>query len=289
MTLIVSCVTPNAVYQVSDRRLTSFSVAGSSRRLIESNANKLVFVNGRMSFGYTGISKILGQDTDHWLTNRVAQVGDKSAAEIFEHIRARATEDFLRYYGYSMPEKRHVFQIVGWSRTEQHSGYVPIIAHIENAIDPTTGLWLKNSRREFRVHVRGFSFRKKFKYAWTTAGYQLSPAQKVRMKNLIRGSLVRENSSPMAVIESIAIAIRELSDSSGSDVSTIGKDLLAVRIPRKAVERMIDTGTFSVLFAPHAPEITTFVYLSNEGSSIQWGPHIVMGDMVATGLQTRKL
>ena len=69
MTLILTCLTDDCVYQVSDRRLTSFD---PPRAPIDDEANKALIVGGRVAFGYTGISKVNGEKTDHWLTRTAA-------------------------------------------------------------------------------------------------------------------------------------------------------------------------------------------------------------------------
>jgi hypothetical protein len=281
MTLIVSCVTPHTIYQVSDRRLTNMR---EPKGILETNATKAVFANGRMSFGYTGIAEILGQPTDLWLMDRVAEVVNDAGA-IFEHIRARATEDFPKMTSNTMEEKRHVFQIVWWYRKRIDLPFVPAITHIENTVNPETAKWLPRSRPEFKIHSREFSRLTDGQYRWISTGYQPSPDQKKRIKDLIRGSLIHERSSPLAVIDAIAMAIREISRSSGTDISTVGEDLLAVRIPKTAVERAYATDDFSIFMAPPSLDAPTFLYLPKQGGPIHYGPHLVMGGAACFNVQ----
>lgn len=66
MTLILACVTPTMVYQVSDRRLT---LASNPKAIVDDERNKSVFV-GRVSFGYTGLAYVGNERTDIWASSR---------------------------------------------------------------------------------------------------------------------------------------------------------------------------------------------------------------------------
>src|SRR4051812_26726217 len=113
MTLVLSCLTDDVVYQVSDRRLTTFEVP---RRIMDDNSNKAVFVGGRVAFGYTGISHIENQRADTWLLGVVRTQDTNNMSATAEAIREAATRAFRR-----MPVasryKRHAFQGVGWFRS----------------------------------------------------------------------------------------------------------------------------------------------------------------------------
>ena len=54
VTLILSCLTDDAVYQVSDRRLTSFSAPHAP---IDEDTNKALLVDGRLAFGTPGFPR----------------------------------------------------------------------------------------------------------------------------------------------------------------------------------------------------------------------------------------
>lgn len=59
MTLILDCIARDAVFQVSDRRLTD-AYGGT---VVDDQSNKAVVVDGRVVFGYTGLATIDGQRT----------------------------------------------------------------------------------------------------------------------------------------------------------------------------------------------------------------------------------
>jgi hypothetical protein len=66
VTLILSCITPDFVYQVSDRRLVEIRPSGPPR-LLEDEACKAVFMSPVAIFGYTGLAYFHGMRTDGWL------------------------------------------------------------------------------------------------------------------------------------------------------------------------------------------------------------------------------
>ena len=54
MTLILDCIARDAVFQVSDRRLTG-AYGGTA---VDDQSNKAVVVDGRIVFGYTGLASL---------------------------------------------------------------------------------------------------------------------------------------------------------------------------------------------------------------------------------------
>ena len=84
MTFVLSCVTPEYVYQVSDRRLTWLN--GAQRgHVVDDERNKSVLVDGRIAFAYTGLAEI---GADH--TVRLKPASDNIG------MRSRRTADVRR-------------------------------------------------------------------------------------------------------------------------------------------------------------------------------------------------
>lgn len=93
MTLIISCVTKDRVYQVSDRQLTSLD----SGETVDDNANKAVLV-GNMAFGYTGLAKIGTTRTDIWFASAAAEEAPRDALAMYSRVCGRATNAFKDMY-----------------------------------------------------------------------------------------------------------------------------------------------------------------------------------------------
>jgi hypothetical protein len=145
VTLILTCLTEDCAYQVSDRRLTSFD---PPRGLIDDESNKALFVNGRVVFGYTGISRINGEKTDLWLTRIAAAAHTTDMAAVARRIRDEATSAFKRMT-FASRHKRHAFQGAGWFSKPDGSGLRPGAITIQNTIDPTTHDWQPYARGRF--------------------------------------------------------------------------------------------------------------------------------------------
>jgi len=88
MTLILSCITDDYVFQVSDRLLTD-----SVKKLpIGPEANKAVDFWGKVNFGYTGLANLRGKSVDGWIAETV--INCISVYEAVETLRESATTDF---------------------------------------------------------------------------------------------------------------------------------------------------------------------------------------------------
>jgi hypothetical protein len=66
MTLILSCLTPEYIIQVSDRKLTY-----PDGTVFDETANKAIVFHNRASIAYTGIAMIGSQRTDEWITDQI--------------------------------------------------------------------------------------------------------------------------------------------------------------------------------------------------------------------------
>ena len=67
MACILSLSTPHVLIQVTDRRLT-----WPDGQVFNDYTNKVTIFNGRMAVSYAGLSKVLGQKTDEWLAQTLA-------------------------------------------------------------------------------------------------------------------------------------------------------------------------------------------------------------------------
>ncbi len=120
MTLILSCLTPACVIQVSDRRLSNVE----SRRALPGEFNKAVCFTNRIAFSYTGLAKIDGKDTDEWLADALASGDDEN--ECLMAVRDRATEAFARLQA-PLALKTHAFVGVGWDKPARDEPWRPWI------------------------------------------------------------------------------------------------------------------------------------------------------------------
>src|SRR5687768_9667498 len=134
MTFILSCATKDAVYQVSDRRLTWLggSAPGSVK---DDESNKAVLIDGRMAFGYTGLAEVQGLRTDYWLAKLFGNVPTADLAAVAERIRSQATEAFSNMKVSNPRWLRHAFVGIGWGTYRSETELVPILVTISNALN----------------------------------------------------------------------------------------------------------------------------------------------------------
>jgi len=109
VTYILSCVTEDVVYQVSDRLFTSFAPPYS----VVEESNKAVLYENRMVFGYSGISHVGADRTDEWLARIVSAQPTDDLQGFLRGIAQQATVAF-RQMPIPNAKKRHAFSIVGW-------------------------------------------------------------------------------------------------------------------------------------------------------------------------------
>ena len=283
MTLVLSCITPNVVYQVSDRRLTRL---GTPTTIVDDEANKAVVVNGRVAFGYTGLAEIAGQKTDVWLTKAIAVGPVDQMATIAERVRATATRDF-RNLPCQPWVKRQAFQGAGWFGI--NGGLSPGVILIENALE--NGRWLREARDDFRVVPVfprlsvGGSIPGTQAFNVYAVGLDPSDDEKSAVVNLLASAIGHRNSTPSTVLEALIRSMRWLS----SRHPEIGPGLMAMCIPKEAAIETQRTGQMVMLMGRPMESISTFLYVSANDSIVHYGPHFVGGGGTAMNFRVTPL
>jgi hypothetical protein len=273
MTLILACLTPRAVYQVSDRRLTR---PWNANAIVDDESNKNVFL-GRFSFGYTGLA-FLGQErTDLWLARVISEGPVLDMAVVAERIRVKATAAFLPLPRIS---RRHAFQGVGWLRLKGEQHLSPGLITVHNGIDEQTGSWLREALPEFRTSVQ---FPSSFPGGCilNSVGVTPTPQEKDAIVRLVRKCVKHRRSTPAAVVKSLIISVRWLNGRH----PRIGNSILALSIPKQSVDTWEQTGSSLLLAAPPNDSTATFTYASPQGSLRWYGPHVVSEGVVLTDVQ----
>lgn len=152
MTLILSCGTPDFVFQVSDRRLTYVDGPNAGTPSTE-EANKAVVVGHRIAFGYTGPARIGTQRSDEWLAQVAADGPSRDLKAVCDRICERAT-DACKLYG--IQDRRFAFVGIGWTSTTSDPGVLrPTLCTISNAVGPD-GEWLKSAAPAFMLQVNNW-------------------------------------------------------------------------------------------------------------------------------------
>lgn len=262
MTLIISCVTQNHVVQVSDRRLT-WITGPNAGQVADDNKNKAVIVCNRLAIGYTGLAEIAGSKTDEWLLDVVREVLPYNPLQISKAIAKSATKDFRKILLPS-DKKTHTFLVSGWAKfSTQDTRLTPFNSFISNTLDDR-GEWTSQARDTFvilTIHLADLPFELQM------VGRPVKPKLLNDLTRQIRNYVERERGSE-GYIQMLASAIRTMSKSD----PLIGRNLMAVSLPRVALEQNI--GVAIPLALPLPRDAVTALYLPESGDgSVLYAPH----------------
>lgn len=276
MTLILTCLTKDCVYQVSDRRLTSFD---PPRAPIDDESNKALLIGGRVVVGYTGISKINGENTDLWLTRTAASANSHDLAKVCRRIQDEATVAFKRMQ-FASRFKRHGFQVAGWFSKPDSAGLYPGVVTIDNAIDPARN-WLPYARPTFDLTLH-FPKLGAAQFDISSVGIKLASSEEAAIYQLMRKCVHRRIRQQEAVLTAMIMSMRWLHRRYEPN-SPIGPNLMAVSIPRVAAEKAVQTGGFLARAGGPLTTMATFLDVHSSGRTQVFGPHVVHGGASMTG------
>lgn len=264
MTFILNCATSEHVFQVSDRKLTYFP----SGKPYDEESNKAVMVNGRMAFAYTGLGKIGRVSTDEWLVKTIATVTEDNLGAIAEKIRQQATTDFARLNARDRNILKHAFVGVGWTIYNSETELSPILLTIDNALD-ASGEWSTVTSQEFKTTLNSWGISKNFCIG--SAGVSISQLEKKAVwRHLTR--IVKHGELPLAMLRGMINACLWIAD---RHKPWVGKSLMALCIPKKAVLKTMNTSRV-MMFSSASKETAYFFYISKDGKQgINFGPHFV--------------
>jgi hypothetical protein len=259
MTLILSCITRDAIVQVSDRCLTDLR----SGTPVDQEANKAVFLSNRVAFAYTGLARIEGKPADIWL--RDILIPHKSIRHGIQLVVDEATRAFAAMPG-SLAAKRQAFVAAGWAQFDHlGSDLHPFGLTISNAIDQN-GQWLAGAQPAFTGNGK-ILHGPRWGFSWTHAG-ELPRDRGIYVQRALRRMVERGVS--LAAIANLFI--KETRFMAKQPRSRVGRGLMVNSIPSAA------TKTNDLLALSSLPTETemTFAHLRHD-DSIQTteGPHVV--------------
>ena len=268
MACILSLSTPHVLIQVTDRRLT-----WPDGQVFNDYTNKVTIFNGRMAVSYAGLSKVLGQKTDEWLAQTLANPTIRTLADAVYTLKDRATAAFRDWARPAEEKARHhlMFGAIAWARPPGRKSSRVFFCFVSNCHDEH-GVLQADARADFRVHHRilepgdfhGFS----------NIGAALSIEERHRLKERTRRATTLDD-----LTAGLVEAVREVAARDG----TVSKNVLAVTIPRAVVERewrdvMLLAGpplTLDALGSVYFPE--------NSQAPIQYRPHFVYAGSGVSG------
>lgn len=184
-----------------------------------------------MAFGYTGISKVNGEKTDHWLTRTAASANSTDMGVVSRRIRDEATSAFSRM-SFASRYKRHAFQGAGWFSDPERQTLRPGIVTIHNALEVGTLAWLPYARPNFDL-VTLFPNVGRAQFHLTSVGLTPSPSEKGAVYQLVRKCAHRQVRRQECVLQALLLSMRWLHDRYQPN-SPIGPNMMAVSLPKVA-------------------------------------------------------
>jgi len=143
VTLVLTCLTPEYVVQVSDKRVTRFSDGA----VVDDLRNKGTMYCAEMGFGYTGLAELEGSAADRWLAAHLAR--GSTLDECLQIVVRDLTELFA---GIRMDTcmKRQAFVGAGFCRPTPESHLRACQVTISNFLSPD-GKWCDRANPTFSV------------------------------------------------------------------------------------------------------------------------------------------
>jgi len=266
VTVIISVIAQDLVFQVSDRRLSR--TLGGKVIPEPKPANKAVLFCNRAVFGYTGYAFLPprpprgeeGMRTDLWLANELKDF--QNLGDAFEHLESRLSQVFKNPRDRQMG---HTVTAAGF-KLEADGASAPYYAVVSNQLNKD-GEWTSPQgvvRWDYQTRPPG------------TVGVFAAPGwlpgarlQRLRLDVAAADTLD-------AAIGPVVEAIREVADRT----EAVGKDLMLSVLPRSSVgdnPSVVLTG--GVALGEGTP---TFHYLPEHGAAVAYGPTFVCNGSVLT-------
>lgn len=276
MTLILSCITQDYVLQVSDRRLT----LANNGQIYKNDENKAINFWGLLAMSYTGLSSIHSTPTDIWLGK--VMLGCSSIVEVVEAIKENATREFKRMIWTKREWKHHAFIGVGWRSVEPIYPLICIVSNYHNE----QGEELVVPTDDFMTKIIEFPTNSHEGFSVVAIGQPVSFQIAQRLKrNLARCVKHSDVSGPQSLLKFLIDAMREVADTN----QKVGKDLLAVCLPKRTIGRSIlrmSDGSLAwySLASPPLKDVQSFTHIGENQRMLKgYGPNFVVGNTLLRG------
>lgn len=261
MTLIVSMIAQDVVFQVSDRRVTMIEADGSRTTRDEPATKAVVFCN-RAVFGYTGHAVVDRKPTNDWIADQLKDVED--LGEGFDRMRGRLNRIWERRW-YRRSGVGVTITASGF-KLEPDGSTTPYYAVVSNEIKD--GQWVTEPRNRFEWHVSTAPPNVMAIFA-SPIGW-LSAERRQRLWTDVHSA-----PSLDAAIGAVAESIREVA----ADHMEVGNDLMVSVLPQSTVR---DNPSTVLTGGPPGDGSPTFHYLPSDGDPVVYGPTYVCGGSVMT-------
>ena len=268
MTLIISCITPDYCFQVSDRRLTDLkgnTFEDEYNNEYEYNKSILLKNEGMFSFAYTGLAYLDDeQRSDQWFIKRIAK-SQLHTTELLNSIAEQCTQAINRI-DISKQYKRLAFVGIGWAYTnvKEKTELLPIYIIISNFHDKR-GNWSNEIHERFSSLV--ITPHKSSNIEVFCAGQLISDDRIMKLKRNLR-KCIKSNREPSAMGILLIQAVRDVSKVN----KLVGQDLMITTLPKQSIKR---NSLLAVSSKPSKDEITFLYIPKGKFEGVSYGPNFV--------------
>ena len=277
MTLILSLLTEAYVVQVSDRKLTR-----PDGSLFSASSNKAVLFAGSAVCSYTGLARVdpaQRTPTADWLTKVFSSLECTSLASATEHLTSTATTTFSRL-PFTPAVKRTAFVAVGWARPRGENTARPTFVQVSNFHN---GLEKPSRTTKARFERHGVFLRRGTAYRLLETGQPVPQRVKSKLRHLLRHIFQRRS----GVAEVVAALVRAIRDCAEEPRSSVGRTVLSVVIPLKAVLNGVAMEAFT---GPPLDSQVTFQYWKDgEWDGVTHGPNFAGPGLGLTNFESGPL
>jgi hypothetical protein len=275
VTQVIVAATHKYVLLASDRRLTFLS--GTLKgQTADDDTCKLVSLCNICGIGYTGLAQIEGQPTHEWIAKTLAAEHCSDPAHASRTLQARASSAFSRV---SFELRRHTFVIAGWACLQNLTGTRAHVCTISNMLD-VFGRAVPSPLDHFNVFVGGLND------GDDVAVHQVGQTLPKDREQLLRRNLSKLIKREISAKAAMRLLVDEVVHSSTLN-SSVGKKVLGLCIPLRAVESSIESGRSALLASLPCEDAASFCYFDPTYSELeQFGPTTTCGGFASTDART---
>lgn len=267
MTMVLTAMTDNHVFVVSDRRATN----GRTGKVMSSTENKAVVLNGEMILAYTGFCDLDGVPTDAW----VAKILANQPVGNWIQTLLNQVGPAVRRVPIPADRQGHAFLLTGYVKMPKgHRPFRPLGFLISNlyGID---GRMLRRPEDRFSLSLLRLG---NWKVRVDSIGRELSNRRRVALERAVRIQLRATPDRPERVLDILGSEIRAVAQ---RDVG-VGQDLMAVSFPVAAVGSALNVA-IDPAAADWRRELVA-LYAGIDSPVVSYGPADIRPNLQVLGL-----
>lgn len=219
MTLLFSCLTPQYIVHVSDRRLT-----WPDGRVAEETANKAILFHNIAVFSYTGISRVGSMRTDEWITERL--IGRTGIQDAITSLTSALDSTVARL---PWPDRRLAVVVDCWAATQDSPVMRPWSCAITNFCDPASRQIVPVALPRFSTFTQSLPEGKG--YAFIPLGQTVDASTMKRLTRQVVRAMRHASPTPTTITpESVSRFMRDAVLEVAAGNTLVGRNLMVATV-----------------------------------------------------------